>query len=66
VRVDDGVRVSYDHMGFIRRVAMSLDGALVAFVITAKPRNLESDCRIYLAYTQHLMDTADSGGWVSF
>ncbi|KAL3451554.1 hypothetical protein BJX65DRAFT_220654 [Aspergillus insuetus] len=62
VRVDDGIRVSYDHMGFIRKVAMSLDGALVAFVITARPRGLETDCRIYLAYTQHLMDTADSGG----
>ncbi|KAL2809085.1 kinase-like domain-containing protein [Aspergillus granulosus] len=62
VRVDNEVRVSYDHMGFIRKVAMSLDGALVAFVITSKPRGLESDCRIYLAYTQHLMDTADSGG----
>ncbi|KAJ0416347.1 kinase-like domain-containing protein [Aspergillus carlsbadensis] len=62
VRVDDGVRVSYDHMGLIRKVAMSLDGALVAFVITARPRGLETDCRIYLAYTQHLMDTADSGG----
>ncbi|KAL3457014.1 kinase-like domain-containing protein [Aspergillus heterothallicus] len=62
VRVDDGVRVAYDHMGFIKKVAMSLDGALVAFVITARPRGLESDCRIYLAYTQHLMDTADSAG----
>jgi hypothetical protein len=61
VRTDDGIKVSYEHMGYIKRVAMSKDGALTAFVITDKPRGSESDCRIYLAYTQHLLDTADGG-----
>ncbi|EAA58586.1 hypothetical protein AN6768.2 [Aspergillus nidulans FGSC A4] len=60
-RVGDGVRVSYDHMGSIKRVAMSSDGALTAFIITDRPRGSESECRIYLAYTQHLMDTAEEG-----
>ncbi|KAL4862470.1 hypothetical protein BDV12DRAFT_203013 [Aspergillus spectabilis] len=61
VRTDDGIKVSYEHMGYIKRVAMSKDGVLTAFVITEKPRGPESDCRIYLAYTQHLLDTADGG-----
>ncbi|KAL3469717.1 kinase-like domain-containing protein [Aspergillus californicus] len=59
--VDDGVKVSYDHMGFIKRVAMSSDGALLAFVISERPRGSEMECRAYLAYTQHLIDTADGG-----
>ncbi|KAL4760925.1 uncharacterized protein BDW70DRAFT_160344 [Aspergillus foveolatus] len=64
-RVGDGVRVSYDHMGSIKRVAMSSDGALTAFIITDRPRGSESECRIYLAYTQHLMDTAEEGNTYS-
>ncbi|KAL4876503.1 hypothetical protein BJY04DRAFT_141462 [Aspergillus karnatakaensis] len=61
VRTNDGVRVSYEHMGYIKKAAMSKDAALTAFVITDKPRGSESDCKIYLAYTQHLLDTADGG-----
>ncbi|KAL6231197.1 hypothetical protein BDW75DRAFT_49949 [Aspergillus navahoensis] len=64
-RVHNGVKVSYDHMGYIKRVAMSSDGALTAFVITDRPRGSDSNCRIYLAYTQHLMDTADEGNTYS-
>ncbi|KAL2824382.1 kinase-like domain-containing protein [Aspergillus cavernicola] len=60
-RADGGVKVSYDHMGFIKKVAMSSDGALSAFVITERPRGSESHCTVYLAYTQHLIDTADGG-----
>ncbi|KAL4975300.1 hypothetical protein BDW66DRAFT_167321 [Aspergillus desertorum] len=60
-RVGAGVKVSYDHMGCIKRVAMSSDGALSAFVITDRPRGSESDCRIYLAYTRSLMSTAEEG-----
>ncbi|KAL2867247.1 protein kinase family protein [Aspergillus lucknowensis] len=62
VRVDDGVGVSYDHMGGIKRVSMSLDGALVAFVITQRPGRPESGCKIYLASSRHLIDTADGVG----
>ncbi|KAL4925370.1 kinase-like domain-containing protein [Aspergillus undulatus] len=61
VRVDDGTKVSYEHMGYIKRVTMSSDGALAAFIISDRPRGSESDCRIYLAYTQSLIDTADEG-----
>ncbi|KKK18962.1 hypothetical protein AOCH_004601 [Aspergillus ochraceoroseus] len=54
----EGVKVSYDSFGSIKRVAMSLDGALTAFVIAGKSSGAESYCKIYLAYTQHLIDTA--------
>ncbi|KAL4905087.1 hypothetical protein BDW74DRAFT_18783 [Aspergillus multicolor] len=64
-RVGAGVKVSYDHMGHAKRVAMSSDGAFTAFIMTDRPRGSEADCRIYLAYTQHLMDTANEGNTYS-
>ncbi|KAL5339987.1 kinase-like domain-containing protein [Aspergillus crustosus] len=60
-RTENGIKVSYENVGSIKRATMSKDGALTAFVVTDKPRGSELDCRIYLAYTQHLIDTADGG-----
>lgn len=40
---------------------MSSDGSLAAFVTTDRPKGSEMDCRIYLAYTEHLTGTANEG-----
>ncbi|KAL4945275.1 hypothetical protein BDV06DRAFT_45413 [Aspergillus oleicola] len=61
VRVDDGLKVAYEHMGYVTKVALSLDGALAAFITTDRPKGSELDCKVYLAYTQHLIDTAGEG-----
>ncbi|KAL4783293.1 kinase-like domain-containing protein [Aspergillus varians] len=61
VLLNDGVKVSYDHIGCIKRVTMSKDGNLAAFVIKERPRSPESKCKVYLASTQDLLETAGEG-----
>ncbi|KAL4960019.1 kinase-like domain-containing protein [Aspergillus stella-maris] len=58
VRVDDGTQVAYEHMGYATKASLSPDGAFAAFVVTDRPKSSELECKVYLAYTQHLIDTA--------
>ncbi|KAI9369537.1 hypothetical protein BJX61DRAFT_549496 [Aspergillus egyptiacus] len=58
-RIQDGVKISYNHMGPIRKVTMSSDGSRSAFVLTERSRVSESGCLIYVASTQQLINTAD-------
>ncbi|KAE8362432.1 kinase-like domain-containing protein [Aspergillus caelatus] len=57
-----GSRVYYPHMGSIKKVAMSADGLLTAFVIVRTPGGSDSDALLYLSTTQDLLNNASEGG----
>ncbi|RMZ38037.1 hypothetical protein CA14_004842 [Aspergillus flavus] len=56
-----GSRVYYPHMGPIKKVAISADGLLTAFVIARNPGGSDSDALLYLSTTQNLLNNASEG-----
>ncbi|QRD87279.1 hypothetical protein F9C07_2199198 [Aspergillus flavus] len=56
-----GSRVYYPHMGPIKKVAISADGLLTAFVIARNPQGSDSDALLYLSTTQNLLKNASEG-----
>jgi hypothetical protein len=48
----EGKRIYQQHLGPIKKVVMSEDGTLTAFLIKRK----DSDTMVYLAYTPDLID----------
>ncbi|KAE8398176.1 kinase-like domain-containing protein [Aspergillus pseudonomiae] len=56
-----GSRIHYPHMGSIKKVAMSADGLLTAFIVTRNPGDSDSDALLYLSTTQNLLNNASEG-----
>ena len=48
-------------MGPIKKVAISADGLLTAFVIARNPQGSDSDALLYLSTTQNLLKNASEG-----
>ncbi|KAE8382718.1 kinase-like domain-containing protein [Aspergillus bertholletiae] len=54
-------RVCYPHMGSIKKVAMSANGLLTAFIIKQSPGPSDSDAFVYLSTTESLLNNAREG-----
>lgn len=51
--------ISLPNLGSIKMVALSTDGALVAFIIFQEPGGTEMECLRYLCKTEDLMRQGD-------
>ncbi|KAE8146665.1 hypothetical protein BDV25DRAFT_169686 [Aspergillus avenaceus] len=58
ISINQAVRVQRPNMGSIKKIVLSPNGLLTAFALS---QNLDSDTRLYLAYTQELIDASSDG-----